>query len=177
MANCNERVARVPGTRDHRWRSAMTPLHTLPKRFPAYGRTAQTRYPALEVLRGMVQEQEGDASGRDMPSPSAAPDSGPPRITVLIPAHNEAATIAQTIRSLRQQSIPVASITVVCDNCTDDTAQIAEALGVNVMVTTRNTARKAGALNQALERVLPTLSANDLVLTMDADSALSQCWL
>jgi biofilm PGA synthesis N-glycosyltransferase PgaC len=155
----------------------MTAPRTLPKGFPAYGRTAQTQYPALEVLRGMVQEQEGDARRADLPSPSAAPDSGPPRITVLIPAHNEAATIAQTIRSLRQQSIPVASITVVCDNCTDDTAQIAEALGVHVMVTTGNTARKAGALNQALERVLPTLNWDDLVLTMDADSALSQRWL
>ena len=109
----------------------------------------------------------------DLRSRSAAPDSGPPRITVLIPAHNEAATIGQTIRSLRRQTIPVSSITVMCDNCTDDTAQIAEALGVNVMVTTLNTARKAGALNQALARVLPTLGADDLVLTMDADSALS----
>ena len=50
-----------------------------------------------------------------------------PRITVLIPAHNEAATIAQTIRSLFGQTLPVASITVVCDNCTDDTAAVAAA--------------------------------------------------
>jgi cellulose synthase/poly-beta-1,6-N-acetylglucosamine synthase-like glycosyltransferase len=108
---------------------------------------------------------------------SAAPHSGLPQITVLIPAHNEAATIGQAIRSLRRQTIPVSSITVVCDNCTDDTARIAEALGVNVMATTLNTARKAGALNQALARVLPTLSADDLLLTMDADSSLSPGWL
>jgi hypothetical protein len=58
-----------------------------------------------------------------------------PRITVLIPAHNEAATIAQTIRSLRGQTLPVASITVVCDNCTDDTAAVAAAEGAHVMTT------------------------------------------
>jgi poly-beta-1,6-N-acetyl-D-glucosamine synthase len=142
----------------------VTSPRMLPKGFPA-DRT-QARYPALEALRGMVQEP-----------PSEAPRSGLPRITVLIPAHNEAATIGQAIRSLRRQTIPVWSITVVCDNCTDDTAQIAEALGVNVMATTHNAARKAGALNQALARVLPTLSADDLVLTMDADSSLSPGWL
>jgi poly-beta-1,6-N-acetyl-D-glucosamine synthase len=155
----------------------MTSPHTLPKGFSAYRGSAQAQYPALEALRGMVQEPERHARKADLRSPSAAPDSGPPRITVLIPAHNEAATIGQTIRSLRRQSIPVSSITVMCDNCTDDTAQIAEALGVNVMMTMRNTARKAGALNQALAYVLPTLGADDLVLTMDADSALSARWL
>jgi poly-beta-1,6-N-acetyl-D-glucosamine synthase len=155
----------------------MTSPHTLPKGFPAYRRTVQAQYPALEVLRGMVQEPEGLARKAGQRSPAAAPDSGLPHITVLIPAHNEATTIGQTIRSLRGQTIPVSSITVVCDNCTDDTAEIAEALGVNVMMTMRNTARKAGALNQALAYVLPTLGADDLVLTMDADSALSSRWL
>jgi poly-beta-1,6-N-acetyl-D-glucosamine synthase len=155
----------------------MTSPHTLAKGFSAYRGSAQAQYPALEALRGMVQEPERHARKADLRSPSAVPDSGPPRITVLIPAHNEAATIGQTIRSLRRQSIPVSSITVMCDNCTDDTAQIAEALGVNVMMTMRNTARKAGALNQALAYVLPTLGADDLVLTMDADSALSARWL
>jgi poly-beta-1,6-N-acetyl-D-glucosamine synthase len=144
----------------------VTSPRMLPKGSPADRTSVRARYPALEALRGMVQEE-----------PSAAPRSGLPRITVLIPAHNEAASIGQTIRSLRRQTIPVSSITVVCDNCTDDTAQIAEALGVNVMVTTLNTARKAGALNQALARVLPTLSADELLLTMDADSSLSPGWL
>jgi biofilm PGA synthesis N-glycosyltransferase PgaC len=144
----------------------VTSPRMLPKGSPAYRTSVRARYPALEALRGMIQEE-----------PSAAPRSGLPRITVLIPAHNEAASIGQTIRSLRRQTIPVSSITVVCDNCTDDTAQIAEALGVNVMATTLNTARKAGALNQALARVLPTLSADELLLTMDADSSLSPGWL
>jgi cellulose synthase/poly-beta-1,6-N-acetylglucosamine synthase-like glycosyltransferase len=100
-----------------------------------------------------------------------------PRITVVIPAHNEAATIAQTIRSLRRQTLPVASIAVVCDNCTDDTAAVAAAQGAEVMITQGNTARKAGALNQALARILPRLGNNDYLLAMDADSALCPGWL
>ncbi len=100
-----------------------------------------------------------------------------PRITVLIPAQNQAATIAQTIRSLRGQTLPVASITVVCDNCTHGTAAVAAAEGALVMTTHLNTARKAGALNQALARVLPLLGDDDYLLAMDADSALCREWL
>jgi poly-beta-1,6-N-acetyl-D-glucosamine synthase len=155
----------------------VTSPRTAPKGFTAERSSVEAQYPGLELLRGLVEVQGGRARKAVLPPPYPAWRSGLPRITVLIPAHNEAATIGQTIRSLRGQTIPVASITVVCDNCTDDTARIAESLGVHVMETTRNTARKAGALNQALARVLPTLGPDDLVLTMDADSALSPGWL
>jgi cellulose synthase/poly-beta-1,6-N-acetylglucosamine synthase-like glycosyltransferase len=99
------------------------------------------------------------------------------QVTVLIPAHNEAASIAETIRSLRRQTIPPASITVVCDNCTDRTAEIALSMGVRVMTSVGNKARKAGALNQALSRMLPGMGPDDLVLIMDADSELSSTWI
>lgn len=155
----------------------MTSPRTAPKGFSAERSSVEAQYPRLEFLRGLVEVQGGRVRKAALPPPYPAWHSGLPPITVLIPAHNEAATIGQTIRSLRGQTIPIASITVVCDNCTDDTARIAEALGVHVLETTRNTARKAGALNQALARVLPTLGADDLVLTMDADSTLSPGWL
>jgi poly-beta-1,6-N-acetyl-D-glucosamine synthase len=100
-----------------------------------------------------------------------------PRITVLLPAHNEAASITQTIRSLRKQTVPAASIIVVCDNCTDNTAAIAAAEGAEVMATRGNSARKAGALNQGFAAVLPRLGPDDLVLVMDADSHLSDSWI
>jgi cellulose synthase/poly-beta-1,6-N-acetylglucosamine synthase-like glycosyltransferase len=45
------------------------------------------------------------------------------------------------------------------------------------MTTVGNSARKAGALNQALARFLPTLDDNDYLLAMDADSSLSPEWL
>jgi cellulose synthase/poly-beta-1,6-N-acetylglucosamine synthase-like glycosyltransferase len=100
-----------------------------------------------------------------------------PAITVFIPAHNEAATIGHTLQSLQQQSLRPARIIVVADNCTDDTATIATRYGAGVFATRGNRAKKAGALNQALTRVLPELPASDLVLVMDADSQLTCEWL
>ena len=47
-------------------------------------------------------------------------------VTVFIPAHNEAASIGATLRSLREQNYPPSNVIVVCDNCTDDTAAIAQ---------------------------------------------------
>jgi cellulose synthase/poly-beta-1,6-N-acetylglucosamine synthase-like glycosyltransferase len=99
------------------------------------------------------------------------------RVTVVIPAHNEAASIGGTLTSLQQQSLRPRDILVVCDNCTDDTAEVAARHGARIFVTKDNTARKAGALNQALNRLLPKLRGSDLILVMDADSQLSLGWL
>ena len=93
-------------------------------------------------------------------------------ITVLIPAHNEEASIAATIRALRRQTLLPDRIIVIADNCTDDTASIAEESGVDVIVTEHNTHKKAGALNFALRQVLPGLDERDMVLVQDADSFL-----
>jgi cellulose synthase/poly-beta-1,6-N-acetylglucosamine synthase-like glycosyltransferase len=99
------------------------------------------------------------------------------RLIALVPAHDEAATIAETIRSLRQQTRPPDRIIVVCDNCTDATPDISLLCGAEVIATVGNTARKAGALNQALAQALPCLAPDDLLVAMDADSALSRTWL
>jgi cellulose synthase/poly-beta-1,6-N-acetylglucosamine synthase-like glycosyltransferase len=98
-------------------------------------------------------------------------------ITVFIPAHNEQASIGATLRSLQQQTKLPTRVIVICDNCTDATAAIAARHGASVFNTIRNKAKKAGALNQALTRVLPSLRDEDLVLVMDADSLLSDDWL
>src|SRR5687767_7735992 len=63
-------------------------------------------------------------------------------------------------------------IVVCADNCTDNTADIAEAAGAYVFETVGNEHKKAGALNQALDRVLPALHDEDAILVMDADSIL-----
>lgn len=110
-------------------------------------------------------------------TPSAPARNRPGRVTAVIPAHNEEASIGDTIRSLARQSLPPAQVIVVCDNCTDDTAGVAASAGAKVFTTVRNTARKAGALNQALTGLLPALSDDDLVLVMDADSRVSAGWI
>jgi poly-beta-1,6-N-acetyl-D-glucosamine synthase len=99
------------------------------------------------------------------------------QVTALIPAHNEEMSIGDTIRSLARQSLRPAQIVVICDNCTDDTAGAAAAAGAAVLTTVNNGTRKAGALNQALGRLLPALGERDLVLIMDADSRISDQWI
>lgn len=93
-------------------------------------------------------------------------------IVAFIPAHNEAATIANAIRSLRSQTVRPDHIIVVADNCTDHTAVIAEENGALVFSTWLNKDKKGGALNQALRWWLPMLGDDSFVLVMDADGEL-----
>lgn len=95
------------------------------------------------------------------------------RITVVIPAHNEEATLPSTLDALRHQARPPDHVVVVADNCADRTSEIARAAGCTVLETHRNRGRKAGALNQALARLLPTFDHRDLLLIMDADTRLA----
>jgi cellulose synthase/poly-beta-1,6-N-acetylglucosamine synthase-like glycosyltransferase len=91
-------------------------------------------------------------------------------VVALIPAHNESGQIENAIRSLADQETPPDLIVVCADNCTDDTAAKAEQAGAVVFETGGNEHKKAGALNQVLERVLPKLWVDDAILVMDADS-------
>jgi cellulose synthase/poly-beta-1,6-N-acetylglucosamine synthase-like glycosyltransferase len=95
------------------------------------------------------------------------------KIIAVIPAHNEAASITGTVRSLLVQGLAPEEIVVVSDNSSDGTEQVARAAGVWVIRTAGNRWRKAGALNQALALVLPGLGAADAVLVMDADTELA----
>ncbi|MYS87840.1 glycosyltransferase [Streptomyces sp. SID5474] len=94
------------------------------------------------------------------------------RITALVPAHNEEAQIAETIQSLYGQRRPPETIIVIADNCSDRTVEIARSMGVQVYETVDNKHKKAGGLNQVIDRILPGLGPADAVLVMDADSTL-----
>src|SRR5262245_5299671 len=63
----------------------------------------------------------------------------PGEITAIVPAYNEAESIAETIRSLQAQTWPISQIIVVDDCSTDDTGSIAAALGVKVIRPAANT--------------------------------------
>ncbi|MFF2032137.1 glycosyltransferase [Arthrobacter sp. NPDC058192] len=103
--------------------------------------------------------------------------AGPLTVTVLIPAHNEEASLPSTIASLRAQSHSPERIIVVADNCTDSTADIARGAGVELYESVGNTKKKAGALNQVLKEILSALGANDVVMVMDADTAIDDGFL
>ena len=103
--------------------------------------------------------------------------AGPVTITVLIPAHNEELLLPSTIAALLAQSHPPARVIVVADNCTDSTTRIALEAGVEVFEPVGNFGKKAGALNQVLEWILPFQGENDAVMVMDADTILDEGFL
>jgi cellulose synthase/poly-beta-1,6-N-acetylglucosamine synthase-like glycosyltransferase len=90
------------------------------------------------------------------------------RVTVIVPAYNVAGTIAETVRSLLDQTVRPAEIIVVDDCSVDDTAAVAESLGATVVRPPRNTGSKAGAQTFALARV-----RTELVMAVDADTTLA----
>jgi cellulose synthase/poly-beta-1,6-N-acetylglucosamine synthase-like glycosyltransferase len=87
-------------------------------------------------------------------------------VSVVIPAHNEEATIRETVQSCLAQSYPLDQVVVVADNCTDDTARRAREAGA--IVITGHCGSKAAAQNMALP-----LIDSDIVLALDADATLS----
>ncbi len=103
--------------------------------------------------------------------------NGEVTITVLVPAHNEQALLANTLNSLQSQSRKPDRIIVVLDNCTDGTESVALSAGVEIFKSVNNKNKKAGALNQALAKFLPGLGPNDTVMVMDADTVLRQGFL
>ena len=89
-------------------------------------------------------------------------------LTIIIPAYNEAETIADTIRSLLAQTVLAESIIVVDDCSTDHTAKVAASLGVKVIRPPANTGSKAGAQNYALPSVRTRYT-----MAIDADTTLA----
>ena len=89
-------------------------------------------------------------------------------VTVIVPAYNEAASVADTIRSLQVQTERPAEIIVVDDCSTDGTGDVVCALGVTVVRPPRNTGSKAGAQNYALRHVRTALT-----VAIDADTVLA----
>ncbi|MDD4890523.1 MAG: glycosyltransferase family 2 protein [Phycisphaerae bacterium] len=96
--------------------------------------------------------------------PNAKPRSG---LTVLIPAYNEAESITDTVRSIQDQTMPPEEIIVIDDFSSDNTGDVARALGVTVMRPPKNTGTKAGAQNFAMPHV-----KTPYVMAVDADTTL-----
>jgi hypothetical protein len=99
--------------------------------------------------------------------------AGTEDVTVLVPAHDEEASIAQCVRALKAQTYPAArrEVVVIADNCTDATAEIAKQAGAEVLVRDEPDLRGKGrALQWAIERVLARESPPAAVIVVDADS-------
>jgi cellulose synthase/poly-beta-1,6-N-acetylglucosamine synthase-like glycosyltransferase len=103
-----------------------------------------------------------------MNPPVAAGEIEENALTVIIPAYNEADSIADTIQSLQLQTRVPAAIVVIDDCSTDGTAAIASALGATVVRPPANTGSKAGAQMFALAGVKTAM-----VMALDADTTLA----
>lgn len=124
--------------------------------------------PALTVayLLGLL-----GAAARDRSAPPPAPTRAP-RLAVIVPAHDEEAGIAATLRSLAAMRYPpeLLMTIVVADNCNDATAAVAREEGAVVLERTDPARRGKGhALAWALERLETDAPETEAVLMVDAD--------
>lgn len=127
---------------------------------------------APQTLAAQPAAAPATTQNRSRCAPRVAP------VTVaMIPAYNEADGIAEAVLGLQTQTVPPDQIVVVANNCSDDTADRARAAGASVLEMPHNPDKKAGALNWALEMILPRLTPTDRVLVMDADSVLDPPFL
>lgn len=96
-----------------------------------------------------------------------------PSIAVLVPAHDEAEGIRDTLVSIQSQLADGDRLLVVADNCTDATAAVATACGALVCV--RNNAQKRGK-GYALDHGIRFLSAHppQVVIVIDADCHVAE---
>jgi len=113
----------------------------------------------IEVLFAKLRD---DVSGS-----SAEP---PPSFRVLIPAHDEAGGLGECLRALKPLLPSPETALVVADNCTDDTAAIAKAEGVEVLVRDVPELRGKGyALQHGLDHL--ALDPPECIVFLDADSS------
>ena len=107
-----------------------------------------------------------------LPEPSQPATTGVrPRLAVLVPAHDEALMIAETLRGVQAQLAAGDRLVVVADNCTDATADIAASLGAEVAV--RNDPERRGkgyALAFGVRHLVD--APPDVVVVLDADCRL-----
>jgi cellulose synthase/poly-beta-1,6-N-acetylglucosamine synthase-like glycosyltransferase len=87
-----------------------------------------------------------------------------PPVTVVIPCHNEAEVIGETLRSLQAVEYPDLRLIVVDDGSTDATAAVAAAVGSGALILQQAQAGKAAALNAGIAAV-----NTPLTLLVDAD--------
>jgi cellulose synthase/poly-beta-1,6-N-acetylglucosamine synthase-like glycosyltransferase len=118
-----------------------------------------TGFFAIEVLLGL------------RPARTAA-DACDARAAIVIPAHNEAKIIGETVRSTLAAANG-ALVLVVADNCTDETLQEAERAGAAVLVRNNDELRGKGfALAAARDRLRD--DPPDVAVILDADSTLDR---
>jgi cellulose synthase/poly-beta-1,6-N-acetylglucosamine synthase-like glycosyltransferase len=98
-----------------------------------------------------------------------APDAAALRVAIVVPAHQESNGVLRTLHSLRRETAgcPHTRIVVVADNCSDDTATVARAAGVEVLE--RHDPERRGK-GHALCFAFDALAGTDWFIVIDADT-------
>jgi GT2 family glycosyltransferase len=107
-----------------------------------------------------------------MPSPEAARRTA----SVIIPARNEARTIARLVRAVLEQAPPdwTVEVLLVDDGSTDDTVAVARAAGARVL----ELGSRPGGGNPAIGRNRGAMAASgDPLIFLDADCLPAPAWL
>ncbi len=112
-----------------------------------------------------------DPGGADPPRAAGRPDRRRgltvEDVAVLIPAHNEAGVIAESLAAITEL-IPMWNVHVVSDGSTDNTVAVARSAGAKVYQTEYNLG-KAGALQDAIAR-FRLVERFPVVMLLDADT-------
>ena len=117
----------------------------------------------VQIFAGVLS-----VSPRPRSASGAASGTVRPRMTVLVPAHDEAGGIATTVALLLREVAPGDRVLVIADNCQDATAALARAAGADV--TERRDLERRGK-GYALDHGLRQLQADppEVVVIVDAD--------
>jgi cellulose synthase/poly-beta-1,6-N-acetylglucosamine synthase-like glycosyltransferase len=92
-----------------------------------------------------------------------------PSVAIIIPAHNEALVISHSVLSAKSQMSDGDRIIVVADNCSDETRDIAEQAGAEVVIRSDLTRVGKGYALEAAVRYLAETGPREVVVFLDAD--------
>lgn len=96
-----------------------------------------------------------------------------PTCAILVPAHDESAVIASTLRAIVPQLSDADTLLVVADNCSDQTAEIAAAESAQVVVRSDASRRGKGYALDAGVRHLE-LAPPEVLIVIDADCQIAE---
>lgn len=150
---------RVPLGQPAAWQNALRALQN-PDLCGQLGGRARTRFAAHFAIGQVTRRMQAVCSGL-FARPCTPPN---PRVLIVIPARNEAATIGEVLVSLRQQGWT--HVLVINDGSSDATASEAERAGARVL----SPLLPLGAWGATQAGIRHALAHDwDLVVTMDAD--------
>ncbi|MCA9836775.1 MAG: glycosyltransferase [Trueperaceae bacterium] len=103
-----------------------------------------------------------------------------PRVSVIIPAHNEEDKLAATLESLSKQDYPRLEFVIVNDRSKDATEAIIQSFAakdkrfklVNVLAPSRRLAPKVNAVNTGIQN-----SSGEIIVASDADCQYPEGWV